>query len=356
MKTELSKQGKANASTDQIAELTAELTHKMNEAIAEISHVNTQTRLLSLNAQIEAARAGGEVGAAFAVVAKAIQDLSKQTATVADNMSTETQGSIDQLNEVNKNMSTNVRGLRLSDLSLTNIDLIDRNLYERTCDVRWWATDPSLVHALTDQSDESIRYACERLGVILNAYTVYYDLVLADLQGNIIANGKPNLYRSQGTNVSQAQWFSSAMATGNGDEYGFETCHASDLVDQQRVLVYSCAVRENGSAHGQPLGVLGVLFNWDDLAQVIVKHTPLSKDEWANARVCIVDDKCNILADSRDNQLNETLAISTKKVFAEKKGFVIDRYNGKSAFIAHALSPGYETYATGWHSIVLQTL
>ena len=30
---------------------------------------------------------------------------------------------------------------------LTNIDLIDRNLYERSCDVRWWATDSSVVDA-----------------------------------------------------------------------------------------------------------------------------------------------------------------------------------------------------------------
>ena len=31
------------------------------------------------------------------------------------------------------------------DLSLNAIELIDRNLYERTCDVRWWATNSAVV-------------------------------------------------------------------------------------------------------------------------------------------------------------------------------------------------------------------
>ena len=31
------------------------------------------------------------------------------------------------------------------------IDLIDRNLYERTCDVRWWATDSAMVAAAAEK-------------------------------------------------------------------------------------------------------------------------------------------------------------------------------------------------------------
>ena len=31
------------------------------------------------------------------------------------------------------------------DLALNAIEFIDRNLYERTCDVRWWATDSAVV-------------------------------------------------------------------------------------------------------------------------------------------------------------------------------------------------------------------
>ena len=49
-----------------------------------------------------------------------------------------------------------------------------------------------MVDALTQKSDGSLQFACQRLGVILNSYTVYLDLVLADLDGNIVANGRPD--------------------------------------------------------------------------------------------------------------------------------------------------------------------
>jgi hypothetical protein len=42
-----------------------------------------------------------------------------------------------------------IRGSRLPDLSLNAIDIIDRNLYERSCDVRWWATDSAIVDELS---------------------------------------------------------------------------------------------------------------------------------------------------------------------------------------------------------------
>ncbi len=39
-------------------------------------------------------------------------------------------------------MSHRANGERLVDLALNAIEIIDRNLYERSCDVRWWAPTP----------------------------------------------------------------------------------------------------------------------------------------------------------------------------------------------------------------------
>ena len=39
-----------------------------------------------------------------------------------------------------------MRSLVMDNLALNAIELIDRNLYERTCDVRWWATDSLSFH------------------------------------------------------------------------------------------------------------------------------------------------------------------------------------------------------------------
>ena len=43
-------------------------------------------------------------------------------------------------------------------------------------------------------------------------------------------------------------------------------------------------------------------------------------------------------------------------LFAGKKNHLVARYKSEATLIAHAFSPGFETYATGWHSIIIQKL
>lgn len=338
-------------SAAEISQFVGELSSTMTDAISEINDINSNTQLLALNARIEAARAGS-AGAAFSVVAEEMQMLGAKTSTIANAMASKTSRSIDDLMEL---IGSSIRGTRLSDLALTNVDLIDRNLYERTCDVRWWATDSSLVDALTDPTPETLAYASKRMGVILGAYTVYYDLVLCDTNGQIIANGRPDLYRSVGQSASHSDWFRQAHASRSGDDYGFQTAHRSPLVDDQAVLVYSCGVRAGGESNGEVLGTLGILFNWNDLAQTIVETVPIAESERANTRAVICDDDGHILADSWGKQLADRLSLPEQDaLFAEPKNFkMIDQGNDRLC-VAHARAPGFETYSTGWHSVLLQ--
>jgi hypothetical protein len=286
-----------------------------------------------------------------------MRKLSESTAEVAKSVSEETGGTIADLSRISETLATNVRGTRLSDLALNNIDLIDRNLYERSCDCRWWATDSSLVDALTKRTADAFQYASSRLGVILNAYTVYFDLVLADRNGEIVANGRPDRFRSQGTNHATAEWFRGAMSTASGEEFGFHSAHPSSLVNGERVLIYSAGVRERGDVHGALLGALGIVFNWDALAQTIVQKTPLSPAEMQRSRVCLTDASGRVLADTHGRQLRELLELPNReKILQESKCFEIGKIGGKTCCIAHARSPGFETYATGWHSFILQEL
>jgi len=38
------------------------------------------------------------------------------------------------------------------------------------------------------------------------------------------------------------------------------------------------------------------------------------------------------------------------------KGFVIGDYNGTHTLFALAVAPGYETYSTGWNSLIIQQM
>lgn len=345
-----------NLSLERVAELADLLAAKVESAINEVDRLNGQTHMIAINARIEASRAG-EAGKAFSVVAEQMNELSSKIGTVNGKMRNESRDAIDELGNLIKTQATTVRGTRLSDLALTNIDLIDRNLYERSCDVRWWATDGSVVTSLTSKTKQDYDLASNRLGVILNSYTVYYDLVLCDLDGKVVANGKPQQYHSVGSDMSDTQWFKSALATASGKEFGFQTVSKCPLVNDDLALIYSCAVRENGNANGKIIGVLGAAFNWESLAQKIMHATPLTDEEKAYTRICIVDDDGLALADSRDLMLDDTIDFSERNsLFQNKKGFVVTNYKNNKCCIAHAFSPGYETYSSGWHSLIVQQL
>jgi hypothetical protein len=349
--------GETGGSTpERISKLSTELARCIASSGNEIDQINLQTRLLSFNAQIEAARAGA-AGVSFAVVGQEMVSLSHRTAEAAARLRTESQELVGQLTGISKRLSTDVRGTRLADLALTNIDLIDRNLYERSCDCRWWATDGAMVDALAQPTPATAQHASERLAVILKAYTVYFDIVLADKSGRVIANGRPEKFRSVDSRHAESAWFRTALATASGDEFGFQSAHHSPLAGGERVLVYSCKVCRDGNATGEVLGILGVVFRWDALADTIVRNTPVDEAARTVTRACIVGPDGMLLADSDGQALKQRLTLPNQdQLFALKKGFHHIEFNGRPTLVGVARSPGFETYATGWHSVILQTL
>ena len=85
---------RATAQAHEISGLMQQLGLAANEigkVIETISKISAQTNLLALNATIEAASAG-EAGRGFAVVAGEVKELSRQTATAADNIKTKISG------------------------------------------------------------------------------------------------------------------------------------------------------------------------------------------------------------------------------------------------------------------------
>lgn len=323
-------------------------------AVDRMQDINRSIHLLSMNARIEAARAGA-AGAGFGVVGQELTRLSSNMKDAAVSMVRESQSMGAELDAVLRVLNEDVVAQRLCDLAYNAIDIVDRNLYERSCDVRWWATEPAVAQCLKDATPESLRHASKRLGQILDSYTVYSDLVIADTQGRVLANGRPHRYKSVGAQVADTEWFRSALRTRSGSEFGFQSMHDSALVERQSTLAYSCAVRDPDSPFGKPLGVLGILFKWQALGQTVVEQIPLSDAERTRTRVCLADDHGRILADSSRRHGVQTLDFPERaNLFREKRGVVSTQLAGQRVMICHAASPGFETYRTGWHALLLR--
>jgi methyl-accepting chemotaxis protein-like sensor len=353
----LETQENEDISPERINSLTVQLSENMDKVIRDIEQINLQSKILAVNAKIESARAG-DAGSAFSVVASEMGVLSDGIAVLVEGLNQKSSKDFKEIARINEHISTSYRGNRLSDIALTNIDLIDRNLYERSCDVRWWATDNSITEALIQKTPQAYQFASKRMSVILDSYTVYFDLVLSNCEGEIVANGQKNQYSSIGVNVSDTKWFRDAMTCVSGQDYAWETVHHSPLVNNELALVYTTAVHgDRGKENRKIVGALGIIFRYEDLAQTILENAPLSKEEKERSRLCIVDESGLVLADSEHKILEDYIDFKGRdELFAEKKGFIIEEYNGSKCCIAHASAPGYETYTTGWHSLIIQEM
>lgn len=330
-----------------IPALTADVGRIAQDKIGQIQRITAQTKMLALNALIEAARAG-EQGRGFSVVAQEVRDIGTSIETLARELETQLAARIGELQRAADAVSADAQSERLTDLALNAVELIDRNLYERTCDVRWWATDPAVVACAMRPAADAASDAAGRLGVILSAYTVYRDIWLCGRDGTVLANGRPGHYPIlPGRSVAQEPWFRAAIAQRNADAYVAGEVRGEPLLDGARVATYAAPIRDGD---GSACGVLAIHFDWEPQARAIVQGVRIASEDRARTRVLLVDADRRVLA-----------ASDGKGVLSEVLRFDPgDRESGTArdpdgTITAFHRTPGYETYrGLGWYGVIVQ--
>ncbi|GAA5131556.1 methyl-accepting chemotaxis protein [Alloalcanivorax gelatiniphagus] len=330
-----------------ILKLAYDISEMTHDKVGAIEDIMQTTRILALNARIEAARAGG-AGAAFGVVAEEIGRVSEEINHIAADFRQAVEGHTRRIEEAGGEMLVAFRGQRLTDLSLNAIEIIDRNLFERSCDVRWWATDSAVVAAAGDPRPAVRQHASDRLATILRSYVVYLDLWIADAEGRVVANGRPHRYpNAVGLNVARSDWFQQAMNTASGDDFTVADIARNSALDDAAVATYATAIRSGGDADGTPLGVLGIFFDWTPQAGDVVQGVGLSDEERAQCRVMLLDAEHRLIADATGGgELGSPYPLRTE---GRERGY----YQDGDKLVAFALTPGYETYrGLGWYGVI----
>lgn len=334
---------------DRIFELSAKLSTRAGESIGEITSVNRMAKMLAMNAMVVAARAG-EAGKGFGIVAEEFKKLATEIDLAAASLESQVRTDLEELTGISGAILERMRRQRLIDLALNAIEIIDRNLYERTCDVRWWATDSAVVDCLANPEAESAQHATRRLKVILDSYTVYLDLWICDTDGRVVANGRPDRYpKVPGTSVAKVPWFEDALKLRSGEDFTVGDIDASEALLGAPVATYATAIREKGLVRGKVIGVLGIHFDWRPQAQAVVEGVRLTDEERGRSRVMILDQNHRILAASDSTgALNEVVSL-------QSTGSGSGSYSDGANTIGFALTPGYETYkGLGWYGCIIQ--
>jgi hypothetical protein len=335
----------------QIIQLSQRIGEIAEEKIARINKINRATSYLALNALIEASRAGA-AGDGFGVVAREVKHVSGQITALSGELAQDLSAEVGRLVRLGDQVLATLerqRGQRLTDLALNMIDIIDRNLYERSCDVRWWATDSAVVDALQTPTAATRAHASRRLGVILDSYTVYLDLWVIAADGQVLANGRPQNYpRVAGASVSGQPWFERAMATRSGADFVSTDIEALPDLDDALVATYSTAIRLGGEPGGEPLGVLAIFFDWQAQSRAVVEGVKFTDEERGRARAMLVDARQRVIAASDGaGILEETVVFKHqgKKLGQSKRA--------DGTLLGFARTPGYETYkGMGWFGVI----
>ncbi len=310
-----------------------------------------QIRLLAINALIEAARAG-ETGKGFAVVANEVQRLAQAAADISERFQENVLDRISLSRSMADALVEDMEGVRLIDLAQTLVQFIVRNLFERTADVRWWATDNALWSALEDPSPAAAAHAANRLGVINRFYTVYLDLVLTDARGQVLASANPRYQRTlKDRNLAAEDWFKAARTCKSGDDYVVDDVRRSAVHDNRDVLVYATGIRQGGRSDGALIGTLGVYFDWQSQGQAIVeKEANLPPAIAERTEVMLLDGANMVIASSRPERAYTHFALANPRQLA--RGSYHDE-NG--AIVAFAKTLGYEDYdGLGWSAVIIQ--
>ena len=156
------------------------------------------------------------------------------------------------------------------------IDVMDRNLYERANDCRWWALNATfrrvLAHAPVSPED-AVRCG-EILRYINGLYTVYSNLILFNAQGQVIAVSNPDSDGLRGTRLSE-EWVGRCLAIGSSQGYVFSQFVPSPLYDNQPTYIYSAAVRAPDGS--KVVGGIGIVFDGQPQFSAML-HDALPRD------------------------------------------------------------------------------
>jgi hypothetical protein len=154
----------------------------------------------------------------------------------------------------------------------------------------------------------------------------------------------------KGANVAGANWFQKALATTSGEHFVVDDITRSNALDGKLVATYATAIRKDGEAHGEAMGVIGIFFDWQTQAQSVVEGVRLVPDERGRTRCLLLDSRFRVIASSDGN------GVLTERIELNTQGRDAGSYYGPgNTLIGFALTPGYESYkGLGWYGCIVQ--
>ncbi|MCG3660954.1 chemotaxis protein CheW [Aliarcobacter butzleri] len=235
-------------------------------------------------------------------------------------------------------------------LSSLAIDIMDRNLYERANDCRWWALNSYFKEALDDYStiNEKKEEISSILKYINDLYTVYSNLIIFDKNGKIIAVSNEKEQYLIGKILTQ-DWIEKTLTLKDTSKYCVSKFEKTNLYENESTYIYCSAIR-SFKDDNDVVGGIAIVF--DSSAQFYTMLDEiLPKDIYGNKQKGVyaffTDKNKQIIATTSTNfEVNSYLDIDDS-FFKLKNGQNLSRiieFRGNYYAVGVKCSSGYREY------------
>ncbi len=234
------------------------------------------------------------------------------------------------------------------------INILKRNLFERTADVGYLATDDEIVNLLRLARDSDDMHALEqeserirqRLAEYQYEYTVYDEILVLDTEGYVRANLSPDnpLRRSTDPCLQQAQAVN-LHSSQDADKY-VELYRKTDLHPRQgKTLVYAQKI-EDPETH-RSLGTLCLCFNFEQEVEDIFRELGQGNQTMTLAFL----DTDGSVMDSNDPAM---LPVGSKVETDAHADFRILTVKNRKYLVNTTLTDGYQGfYGLQWYGLAM---
>jgi hypothetical protein len=231
---------------------------------------------------------------------------------------------------------------------------MDRNLYERANDCRWWALTSAFRRNLakTDISELDKHHLSAILGYINNLYTVYTNLYLYDLHGEIIAVSNLQETRIVGSKVEDSTGFRDALRDANSQSYSVSNFVSTPLYSDRPTYIYNAAITDLKETN-KVIGGIGIVFDSEpQFSAMLIEILPKNADG-SPIKNCFAafTDRKGIILNSVNNEkhaIGEKLPIDEAylKLSNGQTSSTLIKYSGGNYVLGVAVSKGYREYKT----------
>ncbi len=161
------------------------------------------------------------------------------------------------------NIQTTVITTALQDsasMAALAIDIMDRNLYERANDCRWWALNTTFRELLAQKnlSEKDVSTIQSILSYINGLYTVYSNLLVFDKYGAVLAVSNSQYQSLLGSKLN-APWVSAINGMATAQHYAVSDFVVTPLYNNLASYIYVAAIRSMDNT--EVLGGVAIVFD-----------------------------------------------------------------------------------------------